>query len=94
MTYTLSLGFVLIGGLLVGYLSARLAPKWAVWTALICVAAIFPVVFISYRIAGPEYGMAGAIILNAVVLPFIGSVFISAVIGALARRIADRDVAS
>ncbi|HID68314.1 MAG TPA: hypothetical protein EYP31_08690 [Roseibacterium sp.] len=90
MITKLLLGFVVIGGILLGYVAARLGPPWMVW-AVWGVSIVGAVLFWFWAVNFDDsQGLVGIVVLVAMVMPFVGCVGISGLIGMIARKVANR----
>jgi nitrate reductase gamma subunit len=84
------LGFTIIGGLLVGYITGRQGPNKAV-LFLWGLAAVYCVFWAGLLLwADDEWGLGGVYFTYLVIVPFAGSAVVAGIAGLLARKVANR----
>ncbi|MBY4892605.1 hypothetical protein KUL25_07485 [Rhodobacteraceae bacterium N5(2021)] len=83
---TLLLGFAVIGGILAGYVTARLAPRWALWALWGGCAIIGGALVIWFLAFAPNDEIGRIIVLYGVFAPFAGCCVVAGVIGLVVRR--------
>ncbi|MBL4629119.1 MAG: hypothetical protein JKY00_14005 [Roseicyclus sp.] len=85
MNLVVVIGFAAIGGILAGYVTARLGPRWMIWVLwagclLIGLGAVL------WMQSLPNGGGAdGVVILYGILAPFTGCAFIAGIIAMVAR---------
>lgn len=91
MSLTLLVGFAAIGGILAGYVTARLAPRralWWLWGASILAPVLF---YLWSKVAVVLDPFAFVFILVGGLIPFAACAIVAGLIGLVIRRTIGRD---